>query len=166
MTDPNYNALLVVLDRSGSMTGIHAEMQTGDEGTIFVTQAGETVDLLKWVSTYGDRFNDRDESVSQIALLDIIRLGILDNVIGNSDRHTGGLLSRGLMNRIGGTRSRRLAFSIVDDLIADIDNEMSNNPMYTGEPGLVGAMDRVRTRLVDYKAIDFAVFEDTDLKGR
>lgn len=51
MTDPNYNALLVVLDRSGSMSRIQAEMQAGLQALID-EQAKEpgllTVDLIQF----------------------------------------------------------------------------------------------------------------------
>ena len=51
MTDPNYNALLVVLDRSGSMSSIKGEMQAGLQALID-EQAKEpgllTVDLIQF----------------------------------------------------------------------------------------------------------------------
>jgi uncharacterized protein YegL len=51
MTDKNFHALVVVLDRSGSMTGIQAEMQTGLQ-TLIDEQAKEpgmlTVDLIQF----------------------------------------------------------------------------------------------------------------------
>ncbi|MDA7848519.1 VWA domain-containing protein [bacterium] len=51
MTDPNYSALLVVLDRSGSMTSIQDEMQVGLQ-TLVDEQAKEpgmlTIDLIQF----------------------------------------------------------------------------------------------------------------------
>jgi len=93
MTDPNFHALVVVLDRSGSMTAIQAEMQTGLQALVD-DQAKEpgmlTVDLFRFDNIVEHVYSMHDARAVKIlleprggtALFDA--LGIAINVFSKS----------------------------------------------------------------------------------
>ena len=71
MTDPNYHALLIVLDRSGSMSGIQQEMQNGLQ-TLIDEQAKEpgllTVDLVQFDNVIEAVYVMQDAKSVQVSL--------------------------------------------------------------------------------------------------
>lgn len=88
-----------VVSRINNIMGVPGapvvEISEDDNSILFITQAGDTLGLVGGVSEFSNLYNgfsDRETTKQTFALLDVVRLGIIDASVNNDDRHGGNFL--------------------------------------------------------------------------
>lgn len=78
---------------------------------------------------------------------------------------TGSRLFHGLVSQLGAERSMYFSFEIARDLLARIQEELRNNPIYSGSVSFQEALSGVADRLNDFLGLDISIFEDMERAG-
>ena len=112
MTDPNYTAMLLVIDRSGSMTGIRDDM-VGGLTTMLAEQAAEpgllTVDIVTFDTEIETQCSLADPKNVTTSLEPRGATALFDAIVGSWLRSGSGCAARARppRNRSGRGRHRR-----------------------------------------------------------